>query len=725
MMDRQEPQTCLSFDRPEPPVSSEPASPGVRLVVDEQNLGWVLFDTPGKRVNTFNLVVLETLRSLLDQAVRKEIKGLVFASDKPDMFVAGMDVPEIERITDPQLGMEKAAYGQAIFETIARMPFPTATVINGPCLGGGYELALASDYRIAEDSAAVKIGLPEIKLGIFPGFGGTQRLPHRVGIRVALDLILAGKVLAPRPAFRRGMVDVLVPPGSGRRVAGEILLGTWPVTPASPPRIDKWIGAIPFLRRFVFIRAEKILEKKIRRNHYPAPFDALKSIAVSFSRDEVYAYRNEAKLVGDLIVSDTAKSLMWLFKTTGQAKEPQSLNLDQAKPVNRLGVLGAGVMGGEIAWLASEKKLPVRIKDISPQALEGAVKTAGSLWARRVKQRRLKPSERDRRLEQLSFTLDYSGFQTVDLAIEAVVENLDVKQTVVTEAEAVLSPRAVLASNTSSLQIGDIASRAQHPERIVGMHFFNPVHRMPLVEVIAGPRSASWAVATAYQLALDLGKTPILVKDGPGFLVNRLLSFYLGEALHLLERGLDPTHTDRILVRFGMPMGPFALLDQIGLDVGEKVTHVIADAFGDRLPGNATLGRLTAEGHFGKKTGRGFYVYRKGKNEGPASEAARAAGNSGRWDPPDAEVLDRVLLPMINEAARCLDEKVVTRPLDVDLGMVMGTGFPPFRGGLLRYADRRGVGEIIQRLEILAHPGTPRLAPSEALKKRISGFYPT
>jgi 3-hydroxyacyl-CoA dehydrogenase/enoyl-CoA hydratase/3-hydroxybutyryl-CoA epimerase len=281
----------------------------------------------------------------------------------------------------------------------------------------------------------------------------------------------------------------------------------------------------------------------------------------------------------------------------------------------------------------------------------------------------------------------------------------------------------VIASNTSSLRIADIASETRHPERIVGLHFFNPVHRMPLVEVVAGPKSAEWAVATAYRLALRLGKTPILVRDEPGFLVNRLLAFYLGEALHLLERGADPVRVDRLLTDFGMPMGPFELLDQIGIDVAEKVTHTMSEAYGERLPQQATLGRMVGEGHLGRKSGQGFYLYPEGKKGRFAPAAREAAGNPASWNPSDDTVVDRLVLPMVNEAARCLEEGAVGRPLDVDLGMVMGTGFPPFRGGLLRYADARGVQAVADRLRALAELGEPRFHPSEALLARTGGFY--
>ncbi len=718
-------QTSLEFPGAPRPAAGRP-SVGARLEVDEDGIGWILFDTPGEKVNTLTTPLMESLRDLLDEAQRKNVAALAFASDKPDMFIAGADVNEIAGVTNPRIGMEKSTYGQAVFEAIARFPVPTVAVITGPCLGGGFEMALACTWRVAEDRPSVRVGLPEIKLGILPGFGGTQRLPRRIGLQKAMDIILAGKTVPAKPAFKRGMVDALVPPGMGRQVAREVLTGARRLTHKPLSRLDRLMASVGFVRNFVAGKAREAVAKNVRREHYPAPFMALESILGGYSLGEVGAYRNEARLLGEAIVTETSKNLAWLFQESGRAKKPEGLDLGEAREVKRLAVAGAGIMGGGIAWLAGEKGYPIRVKDIRAEALESAMHTAGTIWKKSVRKRRLTRLDRGHRVEKLSFTLDYTGFNLVDVAVEAVVENLEIKRSLVGELEGVMREDAIIASNTSSLRIADIAAGARHPERIVGLHFFNPVERMPLVEVIAGPQSASWAVATAYRLALDFGKTPILVQDGPGFLVNRLLAFYLGEALALFESGADPVRLDRLLTDFGMPMGPMALLDQIGIDVADKVTHVMEEDFGERLPRESTLARLVDEGHLGKKTGRGFYVYSKDrkKKPQPSAEAARAAGNPARRDPSEDDVLDRLVLPMINEAARCLEEGIAARPLDVDLGMVMGTGFPPFRGGLLRYADHRGVAAIIDRLEELGRSADARFAPSEALRKRADGFYP-
>jgi 3-hydroxyacyl-CoA dehydrogenase/enoyl-CoA hydratase/3-hydroxybutyryl-CoA epimerase len=718
-----EPPPTPSAERTETAASRPSPHPGVRMVTDETGIGWITFDLPGKPVNLLTTPVMEALRELLDDAARKGTRGLVFVSEKPGTFIAGADVEEIAGIQDAREGAAKAAYGQAIFETVARFPRPTVALITGACVGGGYELALACRYRVAEDLPEVTIGLPEVKLGILPGFGGTQRLPRRIGLPAALDLILAGKTLPARAAARRGMVDLVVPPGLGADIAAEIVLGKRVIRPARPPRWARLAAAIPPARALLTMQARRALESKVSPDHYPSPYMALAAATQGFGMREVDAYRNEARLLANALVTEAGRSLVGLYRAHQRAKEPQGLPLDAARPTRRLAVVGAGVMGGGIAWLAAEHGKPIRIKDVAPAPLSGALKTAGALWGKQVARRRLTPRERDRRLERLSFTLDDSGFDRVDLVFEAVVENLEIKREVVAGLERVLPAESVIATNTSSLRIDAIAAGARRPERIVGLHFFNPVPRMPLVEVVAGSRSAPWAIASAYRLALDLGKTPVLVQDGPGFLVNRLLAFYLGEALDLLGQGADIERVDDAMEAFGMPMGPFELLDQIGLDVAVKVTHVLGEAFGDRLPAQVTLGRLVEEGRLGKKSGGGFYDYRGDRAGGPSQTARRAAGNPEPRTPHEDHIQDRLLLPMVNEAARILEEKLVSRAQDVDLGLVLGTGFPPFRGGLLRWADRRGVRGIVTRLESLAAAVSRRYEPSAALRG-IENFYP-
>jgi len=715
-----EPQTSLEFKSP-PPVEIPTA--GVRFDVDDHGIGWVLFDHPTKPVNVLDTPTMEKLRYVLDEAMRKGVRGLVFASDKPGMFLAGADVDEIAAIYDARTGAEKAAYGQAVFERIAGFGKPTVTVITGPCLGGGYELALATSLRIAENTSTVRVGLPEVQLGLLPGFGGTQRLPRRAGVTTALDVILAGKALPARPAFKRGLVDVLVPEGLGRSLARDFLTGQRAFEARRPGRLDRVIAALPPVRARVFRQAESQLGRKVRRDYYPAPYLALESIANGFSLPEVAAYRQEALLLGEALATETCHALVWLFQASQRAKEPPGIDTRLGRKVERLGVVGAGIMGGGIAWLTAEKQLPTRVKDIAPSALETALRTAAELWASEVRKRRMTPREREARVEALSFGLDMSGFGMVDLVIEAVVEDLSIKRRVIAELEEAVSPSTVIATNTSSLRVADLALNARHPDRIVGLHFFNPVHRMPLVEVVIGSQSSPEAVTTAFRLARDLGKTPVLVRDGPGFLVNRLLAFYLGEAINAFEQGADPVSVDATMVEFGMPMGPFELLDQVGLDVANKVTHVLGEAFGDRLPRQVSIGRLIEAGALGKKSSRGFYVYREGKKEGVNEEARTAAGNPAPHTPPGQEILDRLLLPMIHEGARALEEGLVRHAEDIDLAMVLGTGFPAFRRGPLYYADRRGIATIIARLEDLAAIHGVRLAPSEALRCRSAGFY--
>ncbi|NNF06610.1 MAG: hypothetical protein HKN21_07605, partial [Candidatus Eisenbacteria bacterium] len=543
-------QTSLSFGAEETKTEEVPPV-GVRLEVDAENIGWIVFDDPNDKVNRLGTSVMERLRALIDEALRRNVQGLVFVSDKENMFIAGADIEEIAHVETPQEGTEKAAWGQAVFEAISRFPRPTVAVLNGPCVGGGYELVLACRTILAENNPKTRIGLPEVKLGILPGFGGTQRLPKRVGIRTALDLILSGKTLPVKPALKRGMIDAVVPEGRGREIAKEVITKRRRIKKRPLSRIDKTLATVGPLRNFVLGKARDALAKKADRSHYPSPYMALEAIAASYSLPETEAYSKEARLLGEAIVTPTSKSLTWLFRVSSESKKPVGLGLDLARPVHRMAVVGAGIMGGGVAWLAGEKGFPIRIKDIRLEALEGALATAGKLWAGAVKRRRLTPAERDRRLEKLSYTLDYRGFRHIDFVEEAVIEDLDIKHQVISEIEREVPPETVIASNTSSLKIEDIAAGARRPERITGLHFFNPVDRMPLVEVIAGPQSSESAVATTYKLALKLGKTPILVGDCPGFLVNRLLAFYLGESLHLHEEGVPISRIDKLFKQFG------------------------------------------------------------------------------------------------------------------------------------------------------------------------------
>ncbi len=713
-------------------------APIFRLQVGDDRLATLTFDLPDKKVNVFGRAAIVELEQVLDEvAARRDIGCLILLSGKPNGFIAGADVDEIARVTDPVEAEAGSRVGHRLFSAWAALPFPTVAAIRGVAVGGGTEISLASTWRVASDSAATRIGLPEVRLGIVPGWGGSTRLPARVGIAAALDMILTGKMVSGRQALKMGLVDALLPDARFldlvRDFARERVL-------AAPPRRDErkrpggLRGALlegnPIGRHIVFDQArKKTLEQT--HGHYPAALRAIEVVRVGVEHGESAGFDAEARAVSDLAPSPVAKNLMHVFRLSEDAKREPGLPGGDPRPVRETAVLGAGTMGGGIAQLiAGQTDLPVRMKDVNDAALAAGMGHAAGLFDRQVKRRRLDVPGLRRKMALLRPTLDYSGFKRVDLVVEAIVEKLDVKQAVFAELAKHVSDAAVLASNTSSLPIGAIRASTPHPERVVGMHFFNPVHKMPLVEVIAPEGADPAAVNTVFAFTRELGKTPILVKDSPGFLVNRLLMFYSIEAFWLLDDGHRIEDVDRAMVDWGMPIGPLALNDEVGIDVAGKVAHILADAFADRVQLPTWLDRLPADGRLGVKAAKGIYLYEGRERQEPDPGIYAALGLEGHpeshasaADP--SALVDRMVLPMVNEAARCLEEKVVRSAADLDLALIFGTGFPPFRGGLCRWADQQGLPSLIATLERLESAVGPRYQPSPALRAtaEAGGFY--
>jgi 3-hydroxyacyl-CoA dehydrogenase/enoyl-CoA hydratase/3-hydroxybutyryl-CoA epimerase len=689
----------------------------------------VVFDAPNERVNLLTPEILDELSRVLDQAKgHPDLRGLIFTSAKPGMFIAGMDVERIASVSDAQTGREAASYGQSVFQKIHMLKRPSICVIGGTCLGGGTELALACSMRIASDGDSVEIGLPEVRLGIIPGFGGTQRMPPLVGLTSSLDLILSGKSLNGKRAMKIGLVDGVVPAAYLEREARKLLRraidkgleSTVGAVRAQRPWLMKRAEGIAALRRYVMGQARKKTEAKADPRHYPAPFKAIEAIESAFSMPLDQGLDHEARLVGELIPSETTKNLIWLFKTQSSLKNQRTGLAAVPRKIRRMAVVGAGIMGGGIAQLAAHREIPVRMKDLNYDAVLSALATAGKVWGGQVKRRRLTRKAAADRMAFIAPTLDLTGMRHVDIVVEAVVEKLEVKQAVLAEMERVIDERAIFASNTSSLPISEIASRAHHPERVVGMHFFNPVHRMPLVEVIAGKRSSPEAIATVQALAIRMGKVPVIVKDGPGFLVNRILTFYMNEAMRALSDGVSIEDTDQAMKAFGMPMGPFELLDEVGLDTAMHVGDILRAGLGERVGGeNDVLRQLVDSGRLGKKNGKGLYQYRDGKRTQPDPDIQSLVGIGEKRELPPETLQERMVLAMVNEASYCLEEAVVRQARDVDIAMVMGTGFPPFRGGLLRHADSVGVPVIVDRLSRLAGAHGERFSPSRLLQSMV------
>ena len=686
----------------------------------------LVMDHPARRVNVLDVEAIGDLERVLDQvASRSEAKGLVLTSGKSGSFIAGADVAAIGSITSRDEVLALVRRVHAAFGRLAALPFPTVAAIDGVCLGGGTELALACDSRIASEEPRTQIGLPEVLLGIYPGFGGTQRLPRLVGLSAALDLILTGRSLDARRAEKIGLIARAVP-AAWLLERAHARIAELAARPAARRRdvhrpaglAARLLDHTPFGRALVLSQARAMTRGRTG-GHYPAPLAAIEVIERTAHLPIVAGLEIEASRVGDLIVGAVCKNLVRIFELSEQAKKDPVVADATLKPgeVQRLMLVGAGIMGGGIAELASRNGIQVRMRDVSPDSLARALKTARDLIAERGRRRRLAARERDGQLARIQPTLELSGLGTADFAIEAVVEDLEIKRRVFAELEVRVKDGCVLATNTSSLSVSELARGLARPERLCGFHFFNPVHRMPLVEVVRGEKTSDAALVTAVGLARRLGKTPVVVSDSPGFVVNRILMPYLREATLLLEEGYWVPDIDASMRRFGMPMGPFEVVDEVGLDVAQKVAGVLSRAFPERMAESPAIDKLVAAGRLGKKNGLGFYRHR-GRERRPDPVVRALLGLTRRRKPQTLEILaERMVLVMINEAALCLGEGVVADAGKLDLAMIFGAGFPPFRGGLLRYADAFGLVKAEQRLIALRAEKGDRFKPAALLSK--------
>ncbi|MBX9768263.1 MAG: enoyl-CoA hydratase/isomerase family protein [Bdellovibrionales bacterium] len=697
-------------------------------IVDRGEIAWVEWDMPGEKVNKLSTPVMVRLETLLGELKASKYKLAVFISKKPKIFIAGADIEEIKGLKKRDEAAAAAAQGQRIFNLIEDLPIPVIAAINGAALGGGCEFSIACDYRVCSDDPSTKIGLPEVQLGVIPGFGGCVRLPRLIGIQGALDIILAGKSVDGKKAEKLGLVDKCCPlpilESEVMKLASEVVAG------GAKKRRKTFVpkGAMAVLlegplKRVVFSKAKQAVMKQSRGN-YPAPLRALDVVQKTYGMsDRSRALQIEHESFGDVAVTEVSKNLIHIFFMTEAIKKQSGVSDASVKPrtIKSMAVLGAGTMGGGIAQLGADKGIDVRLKDINHEAIGRGLQHAYDIWKKKVDRKQLTRFQMKQKMDKISAGTDWQGFKHQDLVIEAIVEDMNIKKKVIGECAAECKPGAIIATNTSSLSVTEMSAGHPHPENFVGMHFFNPVDKMPLIEVIRGEKTSDEVTATIFDLSKKMGKMPVVVKDGPGFLVNRLLLPYLNEAIYLLSEGMAVEELDEIFLDFGMPMGPLHLIDEIGIDVAIKVAKIFHKAFGERAEPSPLMFKTGESGRLGKKNKRGFYLYDdRGKKLAVDPTIYQALGlpapSKGKISKDDC--IHRGMFAMINEASLAfLTDKIVNRADEVDLAMIMGTGFPPFRGGLLKYADNLGADIINERLTHFAKSGAKRFIPSEPLKR--------
>jgi 3-hydroxyacyl-CoA dehydrogenase/enoyl-CoA hydratase/3-hydroxybutyryl-CoA epimerase len=697
----------------------------------------VTLDVPNAPVNTFARSVRDEFTALIERLGRDEsIRAAVIRSGKPDVWVAGADIEEFLGIETSSQAEALSRDGHALLDRLEKLKTPVVAAINGACLGGGLEAAIACAYRIGTETPKTVFGLPEVQLGLIPGGGGTQRLPRLVGLEAGLDMILTGRNIRARKALQMGLIHELVHPAilddvaieRAKALADGVLKRGMVGGPHGARHMlldENRVG-----RALVFRQArERILART--RGHYPAPLAALDVVATGYAHGTERGYREEARLFGELAVSEVSRQLVFLFFATSALKKDPGVPepAPPPKPIQKLGILGAGFMGAGIASIAAQQGTLIRLKDADPGRVGKGLAAAREVMRDRLTKKQITRQQLDDYMTLIGGTTDYSGFRNVDLVIEAVFEDLGVKQAVLQETEAVTRADAIFASNTSTIPIAQLASVSSRPSQVIGMHFFSPVAKMPLLEVIVTPQTSREVTATVVGYGKALGKTVIVVNDAPGFFANRILAPYINEAGILLDEGVAIDTIDRALVEFGFPVGPITLIDEVGLDIAGKSGAIMLEAFGNRMAPPQSLVRVVAAGRTGRKGKKGFYRYDEtGKKRGvdPSVYELLPTGQR-RTEIPSDEIQRRCVLAMVNEAVRCLQDGILRSSRDGDVGAVFGIGFPPFRGGPFRYVDSLGTERVVRALEGLNADRAPRFAPAQLLIEMArSGrrFYP-
>lgn len=688
------------------------------LTRQDNGIAILTIDVPNETMNTLKIEFGEQINAVLDEIENdREINGVVLTSGKANSFVAGADITMLDSCKTADDAEQIAKGGQAVFQRIENMRQTFVAAIHGPALGGGLELALACHYRVCSDDDATQLGLPEVQLGLLPGSGGTQRLPRLIGIQAAMTMMLTGASKRAKQAKKLGLVDDMVPQSVLLEVATKYALKSKPNRP-KPQKglVSKALELNSFGRDFLFKKAKEQTLGKTKGN-YPAPLKIIEVIDIGIKQGMQAGLSAEAKSFGELVVTPESAELRQIFFATTEMKKEQGVADVEPRKVKKVGVLGGGLMGGGIAYVTATKAgVPARIKDIRPEGIANAMKYSYDLLNKKVKRRFMLKSQMQKQLSLLTGTLDYRGMQDADVVVEAVFEDIELKRRMVADVAANCHENTIFASNTSSIPIAEIAEGAAKPENIIGLHYFSPVDKMPLAEVIATPKTSDETISTTVAFARKQGKTPVVVKDGAGFYVNRILAPYINEAANLILAGEPIDAIDKALVKFGFPVGPIKLLDEVGIDVGTKIIPILMAQFGERFAAPAAFDKVLADDRKGKKNQKGFYSY-SGKKPGKFVDESiyTLLSVTPQKQLSGPEIAERTVLMMLNEAARCIDEAVIRSPRDGDIGAIFGIGFPPFRGGPFRYMDSLGIQQVVDRLNHYTNTVGDKYTPAEIL----------
>ncbi len=688
----------------------------------EDGIALLVMDVPGETMNTLKAEFADEVTQVLEEVkADSSIRGLVLISGKADSFVAGADIGMLDACKTAEDARELSAQGHKVFAQLEGLNIPVVAAIHGACLGGGLELAMACHQRVCTDDKKTMLGLPEVQLGLLPGGGGTQRLPRLVGVTKALDMMLTGKQIRPKQALKMGLVDDMVPLSILEQTAIEMALkGNRPRRKPKLPVMSRILEGNGAGRNIIFDQAGKQVFKKTLGN-YPAPDKIIDCVRQGLDKGMEKGLQVEAAHFADLVMTPESAAMRAVFFAITEMKKETGAGDTEPKPVKKAVVLGGGLMGGGIASVTTTKaKIPARVKDINENGLSNALSYAYKLLDKRVKRRHMRATERDQLMALMTTTTEYKGVKDADIVVEAVFEDLSLKHQMVKDIERECGEHTIFASNTSSLPITQIAEAAERPENVIGLHYFSPVDKMPLVEVIAHAKTSPETIATTVAFAKKQGKTPIVVQDCAGFYVNRILALYMNEAAQVLLEGQSVENLDKALVKFGFPVGPMTLLDEVGIDVGAKISPILEKELGSRFVAPSAFDKLMADDRKGRKNGKGFYLYgdkapKKGKK---VDETVYSVlGINAGADQEHNQISRRCVVQMLNEAARCLEEGIIASPRDGDIGALFGIGFPPFLGGPFRYMDTLGSRRLVEMLEGYQHQFGDRFAPCDMLKE--------